>query len=344
MKNKNFAGIDYFRLPAALLVVAIHTAPLSCINELSDFLITYCLGRVAVPFFFMVTGYFVVAPYVKSGFRRKKPFYKYLIKNGVLYLAAVLLYLPLSWYAGHLDLSLGNFLKALLVDGTFYHLWYFPAVITGCLILVLLMRHLPHCVPFLVITAYIAGLAGDSYYGLIQDIPWLRDIYEAVFSVSSYTRNGLFFAPVFLFSGMLLCDTKYRCGKLFSRIGLSVSMLFLLLEGYITWIYKLQRHNSMYLFLIPVMYFLFLLLLNIKGSSPPFFRDSSMLLYLIHPAVIIVLRGAAKFLGLTHFLVENTLVHYGAVCMLSLGAIYIFLWFVKRREKLCMRKSGPGSK
>lgn len=61
------AGIDYFRMAAAFMVIAIHIAPFADWSEEADFLLTYCLGRVAVPFFFMTTGYFVLAPYVKSG-------------------------------------------------------------------------------------------------------------------------------------------------------------------------------------------------------------------------------------------------------------------------------------
>ena len=96
------AGIDYFRMAAAFMVIAIHIAPFSYWNRDLDFLLTYCLFRVAVPFFFMTTGYFVLAPYVKSGFRRKRSFYKFMVKNTALYLAVTALYLPLTIYSGNL--------------------------------------------------------------------------------------------------------------------------------------------------------------------------------------------------------------------------------------------------
>ena len=76
MKFKRYGGIDHFRMIAAFLVVAIHIAPLSYWNENIDYLITYCLGRVAVPFFFMITGYFVIAPYIKNGFATKRKIYR----------------------------------------------------------------------------------------------------------------------------------------------------------------------------------------------------------------------------------------------------------------------------
>ncbi len=56
--RKTYDAIDNFRLVAAVLIVAIHTAPLASFSDTADFLVTYCLGRIGVPFFLMVSGYF----------------------------------------------------------------------------------------------------------------------------------------------------------------------------------------------------------------------------------------------------------------------------------------------
>lgn len=61
--RKTYDAIDNFRLVAAALIVAIHTAPLASFSDTADFLVTYCFGRIGVPFFLMVTGFFVLAPY-----------------------------------------------------------------------------------------------------------------------------------------------------------------------------------------------------------------------------------------------------------------------------------------
>ena len=49
-----YGGLDAFKVIAALLVVAIHTSPLTTYSPDGDFLLTRSLARVAVPFFFMV--------------------------------------------------------------------------------------------------------------------------------------------------------------------------------------------------------------------------------------------------------------------------------------------------
>lgn len=55
-----YGGIDRFRIAAALLIVTIHTGPLGSYTEIGDFLLTRVIARVAVPFFFMATGFFLV--------------------------------------------------------------------------------------------------------------------------------------------------------------------------------------------------------------------------------------------------------------------------------------------
>ena len=65
MHTKDNCGwLDNFRLIAALLVAAIHTSPLGAFSPEGDFFFTRVLARVAVPFFFMVTGQFVVKKFM----------------------------------------------------------------------------------------------------------------------------------------------------------------------------------------------------------------------------------------------------------------------------------------
>ncbi len=57
MKNakREYKTIDFFKLVCALLVVLIHT------NEIHEYIpdmLTFSLSQCAVPFFFIVSGYF----------------------------------------------------------------------------------------------------------------------------------------------------------------------------------------------------------------------------------------------------------------------------------------------
>lgn len=318
--QKQYAGLDYFRFLCAFFVIAIHTAPFSVWSKDVDALVTYCLFRVAVPFFLMTTGYFVLAPYFFSGRAKKRFPGKFLVKNAALYLAATLLYLPVSLYAKSMPTNVPDLLKAFFFDGTFYHLWYFPAVLTGCILLLLLVR--TSLLPAMIFSmaAYVIGLFGDSYYGVIKNVPFLCDFYDGVFSISSYTRNGIFFAPLFLLLGALSARPSFRLPHKVCVWGACIATACLLLEGYVTYHYDLQKHNSMYLFLAPVMYILFQLLLSLPGDAPFWMRKSTMPIYILHPAVIIAVRGLAKAIGQTDLMVTHTFFHFLLVCAVTFAA------------------------
>ena len=61
MSKKAYTGIDYFRMIAAFFIIAIHTSPFSSYSETGDFILTRVIARVAVPFFFMTSGFFLIS-------------------------------------------------------------------------------------------------------------------------------------------------------------------------------------------------------------------------------------------------------------------------------------------
>ena len=192
--EKKLGALDWARLIAAFLVVSIHISPLEDISTEADFFLTKVLARLAVPLFLMISGYFVLSDTTPKNGR-----VDFLKKIGLLYGLAILLYLPVGIYAGHYDdLSAAGLLRMLFFDGTFYHLWYFPALILGALI-VMLLEKLPHRGWGLatVVALYLLGLLGDGYWGLTEKIPYLSSVYEGFFEISTYTRGGLFYTPSF---------------------------------------------------------------------------------------------------------------------------------------------------
>lgn len=373
MKSKaEYSRIDIFRAAAAGLIIAIHTAPFASVNETLDYFMTYCLGRIGVPFFLMVTGYFVLAPYYSGQEDAVEKVKKYMIKMLQLYGISILLYLPVNFYSKQLPQSFGQVLKQLFFDGTFYHLWYLPAVILGTVFFLVLMKAAGNkwagAISFLL---YLIGLMGDSYYGLASQVPVLKTIYDAMFQISSYTRNGIFLVPVFLWLGMNLARGKKGIWKTEGLLGnmqqlpvlaalFGLSLTAMLAEGFLTWYFEVQRHNSMYLFLIPVMFFLFQLLIfeesggekrmrNGKNKRIPTWnlkslRGISMWIYIIHPMCIILVRGCAKAIKLQSILVDNSLVHYLMVCIGSTAGAVALYWLEGKGKKAlsCIKKDGHG--
>lgn len=301
-------GIDWLRLAAAILVIAIHTSPLADFNETGDFILTRVLARIAVPFFFITSGYFLLSRYHDSD-RKLRHFLK---KTGWIYGASILLYLPLNFRNGYFSQSqlLPELLKNLIFDGTMYHLWYLPASMLGMLIAWKLVEKLDFSKGLVMaLLLYLVGLFGDSYYVVVEKLPLLKAFYDRLFELFDYTRNGLFFAPVFLMLGGFIADERRKLSSVEAGVGFLISLGLLLAEALILHRHGFQRHDSMYVFLLPAMYFLFHLVLLWKGRRIPLLRPASLVVYLIHPLVI-----AAVW----RFSSQNSLFHFGLVCLLSL--------------------------
>lgn len=324
MSGKSCGGLDAFRLGASFLVVAIHTSPLASFTLTGDFFLTRVAGRLAVPFFFMVTGHFVLSgPLFGDGNRTR--IYRMVKKLLQLYALAILLYLPLGWYAGHYQgLTLGDLLRLLVFDGTFYHLWYFPACALGLLLVLCLDRLGKKGLFAGAGVLYLLGLLGDSYFGLTGFCPPLRQGYEGMFQLFSYTRNGLFFAPLFLLLGACLGHREPPAQARPWAAGFLCAFGGMTGEAFLLQHLDFPRHDSMYLLLPVCMACLYQLLLTSRRPPAPAWRSLSTGIYLIHPAVIAVVHGMAKVLDCTEVFVENSLVHYTVVCLLSLAAVWIF--------------------
>lgn len=295
-------GLDLFRVIAALLVVANHTSPLAFAPQ-ADYVLVQIFSRLTVPFFFMVTGYFVLPrlEHASPGPVLKKAF--------LLYALALLLYLPLNLYKGLPNRPV-EWLRFLLFDGTFYHLWYFSALLLGLGLMALLVRR-PRWVLPVAGLVYLLGLTGDSYYGL----GLLRGAWDGVFPLLGQARNGPFLALPFLVLGWVLAKHPPRLSRRQYAVGTLLALGCLLAEGLMVQRLELARYSVLYLSLPPAAWFLFRWLLALELPERPGLRPLSTAIYLLHPWVIVLVRGFAKLTGTVPLLVEQPLVHFFAVAL-----------------------------
>jgi len=328
MREKTYSGIDYFRIIAASLVVAIHTSPLTSINSTADFILTRVIARVAVPFFFMTSGFFL---FHRAGDEGKR-LAVFLKKTAMLYAIAILLYLPLNLYHGIPEewAYLPNLLKNIFFDGTYLHLWYLPAAIFGAAISWALLKNFKEKGALAIgLFLYIIGLFGDSYYGFAARIPAFQAFYHAVFEFCRYTRNGLFFAPVFFILGALVAKRQKRYGLKTCMTGLWVSMALMIAEGLLLRGWEAQRHDSMYIMLLPCMIFLFQSLLLWNGRAVKSLRGISATVYIIHPMMIALVY---KFAAVTNlqWLGHNSIARFSSVALASLAAAVLSIIFLQK--------------
>lgn len=308
MTDKNRLGaLDSFRPIAALLVIAIHTSPLWSVDETANLLLTGVFARVAVPFFFAVTGYF-------TDFANPSKLRRSAAKTIIIYAAAIVVYLPFGTY--------GASVKMLLFDGAFYHLWYFPATVIGIIIVSALVR-LPKTAAFAVAGAlYIVGLFGDSYYNLTAGLPPVRAFYDIIFKLFSYTRNGIFFAPLFLLSGEALAKRERPMSRIGSGVGLALSMWCLAMERLLLAKTAFSPRDNMFICLIPATLCLIGLLTSVKAKPRPCFRSAAMWVYILHPIAMNIIDSSAARLGSDSFFAEHSLLRFVLTAALTYPAAF----------------------
>lgn len=303
--NNQYGALDVFKFIAAILVITVHIGPLLQLSSQLDFVLTGIIARIAVPFFFMTTGFFALAPVIKG----EKKLSSLLKKYAFYYLIAILIYLPINIYAHQLPgINFLEWIRFIFMDGTFYHLWYFPALIIGLVITYWISTKTSIKMSLAIsVLLFVIGLFGDSYYGYIANQNFISSIYDIGFNLFTYTRNGLFFAPLFL---MLGAYSKLRNRESVQQHNLLFFIVFLccmIIEGIYLESQQLTHHNSMYILLLPTMFFLFEYLKNINMNQHQFLRGMSTWIYILHPMILIGVRGFAKVTGLTDRIVENNL-------------------------------------
>ncbi len=302
--STGFPLIDITRMIAAILVIAIHISPFGQISPDIDFFITRILGRLAVPFFFIVTGYFIFRHGYPTDEKIKSTF-KNLMK---WYFISVVIYIPLMVYNHYFsqeNLAV-NILKDIFIDGTFYHLWYFPAVMIG-LVIVLFLKSQFTTRTCLIITGllYGIGLCGDAYHGLAVQVPMLDTMLNGLFQVMDYTRNGYFFAPIFLMIGHVIANQKPKLKTSVNIVFFIISFVLMGVEAYLLHQNNICKHDSMYILLPIVSYLLLDLLTRVKGVRYRSLKDISLLMYILHPFVIVAIRLLGKLINMNSLITDN---------------------------------------
>lgn len=326
MKTKYFGAFDYFRIIAAALVISIHAPAVPFLGDAGNLLLSGTFARIAVPFFFAVTGFFTD---LSSAAAVKK----LLVKTALIYAAATAVYLPYGTYFANI--------KQVLFDGSFYHLWYFPAVMMGAVI-VFWLKKLP-TVPAVVIASllYTFGLCGDSYRNLANFIEPLSKTLDVLSNVFSFTRNGLFFAPMFLLLGSILGNKVRRAleQSRLPRLFITVPCFLLSLGMLIAERFSLKEitfapNNNMFISLVPCTIFLLLILSAIRLKPRPVLRQISMWIYIVHPIIIDLINritnGFDKVTGALDDNAKNVIL--SASISLTIAAVFVVLLSIKKTK------------
>lgn len=312
-------SIDLAKFVAAIFVIGIHTRPFQEISIICDFYWVELICRLAVPFFAVCTGYYLTNQYV---FNNDKIIFDPYNKTILLQTFKKILLIYFSWSLFYLCIHLYDWYdngilsfhyiigwcKSLFFSCSYYHLWYFVALLYGLIWHYLILHYVR-----------------VKYLSIIILILWIIQ----VFCYCYYTLSPQFFKPLlflnsfgsisisitrilpFLLIGTIISKQKIRISAKVSFVLFVISFLFLSVE--VTWLHTNGITRFSYIFFTPsTAYFLFLFIVSIKTSYYDYswmLAKMSMIVYCIHPSIIYFIKG--YFSHITTFIITTT----GAIIM-----------------------------
>ncbi|MDR3310191.1 MAG: serine racemase VanT catalytic subunit [Oscillospiraceae bacterium] len=330
-RRESYPAIDVFRIIAAAIVVAGHTYPLGDYGGGAGRSAVYLLeriihARIAIPFFFATSGFFLF----RDGAPSRAALVRFVKNTLRMYILATALYLPVLVYNGNISVWSNTlaFARDLLLDGTFYHLWYLPASALGAAIVWFLMRRTGLKGALIICAAlFLFGVFGDNWYSLSARVPALTAVYGAWFKVSEYTRNGLFFAPLFFALGAAV-RTAPKFSRRYDILFFALTFVLLVAEGFLKRAAVDASHGSMYLGQPLCAFALMRLLTAFGGKTRSGMRGLSTAVYILHPLVIVFVRGAAEAVNAEKIFIDDSLGHFAAVAAgsFALAAVWLAVW------------------
>ena len=324
--TSTFSGVDFFKFFFAVCIVALHAKALHFLPETTDYMITRLVFRLAVPYFFIASGFFLG----KKLFALKKEEYADVIRAYCLRLLKPLVFfeiISLLYNAVRyitLGLSLKNNLFLLGQSVVFYPfgaLWYVQACIIGVLLLYpFLKRNKLNLAIIIGVLLYIFALLANNYSFLLINTPF-EGLVKTYLRFCVSARNGLFTGFISIALG-ILCSRIHE--KVCKRPAVSILLALAGFFLYVAEVFFIRAVNkaplddsSLYvthLFFVPAL-FLATLQLKIPVSQKlsVTLRNLSTGIYFLHRPLLYI-TGCFISVSWLEFLV--VLLSSIAICLL----------------------------
>lgn len=279
--------LDYFKVLLALMVVGLHAEVFGGRESLLGYLLVNGVFRIAVPVYFLINGYFL-----QKSFSVEAGLGAWFYRVFWLYVVWALVYLPFYFPSDYSFREVGLFFVNVFVG--YWHLWYLVATLLGGVFLYRARNVGVLLSSLMAIAFFLVGwsIQVSRAYGFVSD-----PLLAKVVSQSWVSRNFLFVGFPFLTIGALI----FRCQDVVNKIPLRNIVFFsflglalLLCESFVNYqaqgLYKANFDVMLSLLLVCPAVFLVFLRLSGSGGWADAGKFSSAL-YLVHPAVLLMLSG-----------------------------------------------------
>ncbi len=333
MPQKYNYTIDISKFILSLLVIAIHVNPFGKGPEKN---LIFPLARIAVPMFFIVSGYFLF-----SKLRREKDhrsvIKRFCSRNIKLYFTWFILLFPITMQIrGYSQMEVSQavkkIIKQFLFGSTFRASWYLSALVIGSLLIWILSKWLNNKqILLLGICAYILCCLTSNYFGFFEKgsvVYTIRKLYPGTI------YNSFPASIVWIAMGKIFAEQETHRK---SRVPWLIICLLLLFaeKGLLDQLVEVKK-NDCYFMLLPVCWLLFEAILNIQLPKMRFAADIkafSTISYCMHASLGVVLNVILKNYVIDTSGLPGSLLLYGITVASIMAFTEIVLFLEKRGWK-----------
>lgn len=289
--HRQYPALDIAKYIGAMLVVAIHTFPFVDLSPSFNLFFISTVCRLAVPFFFVCSCFFLFGKISRSQPEAsRQALIRYEKRLGILYLIWTVIYIPYTLWnyseAGFTLSGLLGWIRDFFLNGSYYHLWFLPALMLGVWIIYTLYMNkgLKSAIQWSLIL-YLTGWLINIFGPFWETVPGISMLYGFFVKLLGTARDGIFFAPVFVVLGLLVAKRR-PLAKRASALCFAFFFVCLILEVTLyAAIGVLNDKSCMFLCLIPCLFFLMHLLVRLNIPDYPVcrtMRKDSTLIYVSH--------------------------------------------------------------
>ncbi|MBJ7658599.1 acyltransferase family protein [Weissella confusa] len=282
--TKRYDAIDLFRVIAAILVLGIHSEMIRNSGILGEIINVY-FGRIAVPFFLLITGYFVLGNVNFDNYNFVPKMKKRIIRLLKMYIFWMIVYLPLGLvqnFQGITGLKAALLiLKSLIISPLGWGPgWYIlTTIISLVFISYMMVKKNKKALTLISVILYLVFTLLSGYTSLLSFIPHVDQI------VSWFPLYTSFIAGIpWMFAGMFVKK---------NQVTISLWWILPALVGFVVENSLIQRyglgHSASYtFFLFPLSLLIFMGLLKIPNTPiinaeiSAYARSISSIIYVIH--------------------------------------------------------------
>jgi len=329
-KKREYKGIDLMKFIAAILVISLHTNAFYEFNLIFGNIAKQGFSRLAVPFFFICSGYFLASSLEnKDKESSRKVLRKTMLRLLWLYVGWCIVYFTydmIEMIETFSDIGLASlmYIRNVIFFGSHGHLWYMPALMLGVILSYIACKK-KMVKQFLLASMilYLIGLLGQAYSWMLDGNDFLSMFKNSYLAIFQTTRNGLFFGFPFVMLGVFINQEKdmSSTSRLLKRYLIAQSLFFVEI-CFLLFATKAFTYD-MSIMLVPTSYYLFKTILTfnvpISSSTAKALREYSTGIYFSHGIFLIIFFALRKQYAITGY---NTLA-FVLITLSSIAFVYV---------------------